>query len=85
MIANPATILTFTAVIVGLNLVPDLASPSDGALFIVGVFAGSGLWWLVLSTAGGTLGGRLPPAALIWTRRIAGGVLIAFGLYALLW
>jgi len=84
-LANPATILTFTAVIVGLNLVPDLASPSDGALFVVGVFAGSGLWWLVLSTAGGTLGGRLPPAALIWTRRIAGGVLIAFGLYALLW
>ncbi len=83
-LANPATVLTFAAVIVGLGLVPDLASPAQGAVFVAGVFAGSALWWLVLGWLGGSLGARLPTAALAWTRRIAGGALVGFGIYALL-
>jgi threonine/homoserine/homoserine lactone efflux protein len=81
-LANPATILTFAAVIVGLGLVPDLASPLDRSVFVAGVFAGSALWWVMLSTAAGRLGGRLTPARLSGLTRAAGVAFIAFGLFA---
>lgn len=83
-LTNPATILTFAAIIVGLGLVPDMASSREGLIFVGGVFFGSTVWWIVLSTVGGTVGGRLPPGALRWTRHIVGGAFIGFGVYALL-
>lgn len=82
-LANPATILTFAAIILGLGLVPDLASTVDRLIFIVGVFAGSGLWWVILSATGGGLGNRLTPAALRRITRVAGAAFIAFGIFAI--
>jgi len=82
-LTNPATVLTFAAIIVGLGLVPDLVSIYDRLVFVAGVFVGSTAWWIVLSTAGGHLGRRLPPHAIGWTRRVAGGAFIAFGVYAI--
>lgn len=81
---NPATVLSFAAIIVGLGLVPDMASTTDGLVFVAGVFLGSTAWWIVLSGLGGKLGDRLPPAAIRWTRRIAGTVFVGFGVYAIL-
>ncbi len=81
-LANPATILTFAAVIVGLGLVPDLGSPLDGLVFVAGVFAGSALWWLILCTAAGKLGDRLTPASLSRLTRAAGVGFIVFGVFA---
>jgi len=83
-LTNPATVLTFAAIIVGLGLVPDMASTLDGLVFVAGVFLGSTAWWVVLSGVGGKLGDHLPPAAIRWTRRIAGAVFVGFGIYALL-
>lgn len=83
-LANPATVLTFAAIIVGLGLVPDLASRLDGLVFIAGVFLGSTAWWIILSGIGGKLGDRLPSGAIRWTRRIAGVVFVCFGIYAIL-
>ncbi len=81
---NPATVFTFAAIIVGLGLVPDLASRLDGLVFVAGVFLGSTAWWVVLSGIGGKLGDRLPPGAIRWTRRIAGVVFVGFGVYAIM-
>ncbi|UCH75746.1 MAG: LysE family transporter [Rhodospirillales bacterium] len=83
-LANPATVLTFAAIIIGLDLVPGLASPTQGAIFVGGVFAGSALWWIVLSVVGGRLGNRLPRGAIRWIRRAAGAAFIGFGVYAIL-
>jgi threonine/homoserine/homoserine lactone efflux protein len=80
---NPATVLTFAAIIVGLGLLPDLASRMDGLVFVGGVFVGSTAWWVILSGVGGKLGDRLPPGAIRWTRRIAGVVFVGFGVYAI--
>lgn len=80
---NPATVLTFAAIIVGLGLVPDMASMLDGLVFVAGVFLGSTTWWVILSAAGARLGDRLPPGAIRWTRRIAGAAFIGFGIYAM--
>ena len=81
--ANPATVLTFAAIIVGLGLVPDLASMIDRLVFVAGVFLGSTAWWIVLSTAAGRLGHHLSPRATGWARRAAGVVFVGFGLYAI--
>lgn len=83
-LTNPATILTFAAIIVGLDLLPAMGALADRALFVLGVFLGSALWWLVLSALGGVVGDRMPAAAVAWTRRAAGVAFVAFGLYALL-
>lgn len=83
-LTNPATVLTFAAIIVGLGLVPHMVSTLDGLVFVAGVFLGSTAWWVVLSGTGGKLGDRLPPGAIRWTRRIAGAVFVGFGIYALL-
>lgn len=82
-LANPATILTFAAIIIGLGLIPDLASNADRGIFVAGVFLGSALWWVVLSSAGAAIGSRVPPAAIPWTRRIAGAALAGFGVAAI--
>ena len=83
-LTNPATILTFGAIILGLGLVPDMASLPDGLVFVAGVFLGSTAWWVVLSGIGGKLGDRMPPAAIRWTRRAAGAAFIGFGIYAVM-
>ena len=82
-LANPATILTFAAIILGLGLVPDMTSTAEGLIFIGGVFAGSALWWVILSTAGDRLGSRLTPATLGWINRAAGAAFIGFGIFAI--
>lgn len=82
-LANPATVLTFAAIILGLGLVPDLISNVERGLFVAGVFLGSALWWVVLSAAGAAVGTRLPPATIPWTRRIVGIALAGFGAIAI--
>lgn len=83
-LTNPATVLTFAAVIVGLGLVPHLASMGESLVFVAGVFLGSTGWWVVLSGIAGLVGERLPPAVVRWTRRVAGSAFVGFGVYAIL-
>lgn len=83
-LANPATVLTFAAIILGLGLVPDMASLPDGFVFVAGVFVGSSIWWMVLSFAGDRLRHRLPPGTVNRSRKLAGVAFIGFGVYAVL-
>lgn len=80
-ITNPMTILSFAALFAGLGLasVSGLAGASP---VVLGVFAGSMLWWCLLSGGVALLRHRLPDAFAIWVSRISGGILIGFGLWA---
>ncbi len=49
-LTNPATVLAFMAVFATLGVVDVGASKLSACLLILGVFLGSGLWWLSLST-----------------------------------
>lgn len=81
-IANPATIISFAAIFAGLGA--GLAgSYGAGVLLVAGVFAGSALWWLLLSGAAGLLRGRLTPSALRWVNVGSGLVILGFGVAAL--
>jgi threonine/homoserine/homoserine lactone efflux protein len=85
-LANPMTMLGFAAVFAGVGVAPaSLLNGVDSAAaaLVVGVFVGSALWWLLLSSLIGRLRAYIGPATLTLINRIAGTVLTAFGLYAL--
>jgi threonine/homoserine/homoserine lactone efflux protein len=77
-IANPATILSFTAAFLGLGLAGHDA-PTAAAL-VLGVFAGSSCWWVLLATVVSALRPRLGPPALA---RLAAGSSVLIGLLGL--
>lgn len=72
-LTNPMTILSFAALFVGLGVTGG--DPAGATLLTLGVFGGSALWWVVLTTLVGALGTGLTSTGL---RRvnIASGVLI---------
>ncbi len=82
-LTNPMTILSFAAVFAGLGLASTSASFTSAAVLVAGVFLGSAVWWLVLSTSAGALRTKLAPARLRWVNRISGGIILLFGLAAL--
>lgn len=80
-ITNPMTILSFAALFAGLGLAS--ASGFAGAWpVVVGVFAGSMLWWGLLSGGVALAHHRLPEGFTIWVSRLSGAVLIGFGVWA---
>jgi threonine/homoserine/homoserine lactone efflux protein len=76
-LANPMTILSFVAVFASIASGHDIGS--DAAMIMVlGVFSGSALWWLGLSTAISAVRHRLSARIMQAINRLAGLVLIAF-------
>lgn len=83
-LTNPSTILSFVAIFAGLGLASTGSSYAASAQLVLGVFLGSALWWLLLSTGVGLLRSRLDLRALRWVNRLSGLILLSFGLIALL-
>ena len=81
-LANPATILSFAAVFAGLGLgtANDYGSACE---MVLGVFLGSASWWLLLSCGVGSMRSRVKEGWMKGINRVSGGVLFAFGVYAL--
>jgi putative LysE/RhtB family amino acid efflux pump len=82
-LANPATILSFVVIFAAFGLGARVDYPAASSL-VLGVFVGSGLWWLVLSGGVGMVRSRVNAAWMLAVNRVSGAVLLAFGLYALL-
>lgn len=82
-LANPVTILAFTGIFAGLGLGWRTGRVPDALELIGGVFSGSALWWLLLALLAGTFGRHLNDQTLRWINLIAGGVIAAFGCWAL--
>lgn len=80
-LANPVTIVAFAAVMVGLGLAES--DTGRAAQLVLGVFLGSALWWLGLTTIVAILRRWVTGAALQWINRVSGIVIVAFGLTAL--
>ncbi len=85
-LANPLTILSFAAAFAGMGAAtgPE-AVVGYGATFtmLVGVFGGSTLWWLVLTTVAGAARRRMSPTLFAAINRVSGLVLVGFGLHTL--
>ena len=81
-LANPMTILSFAAVFAGLGLAVTPEGFGSATILVTGVFLGSSLWWLTLSSVVGLVRHRIDLRALLWVNRVSGAVVIAFGLFA---
>lgn len=81
-IANPMTILAFAALFAGLGLAAT-DSALDAVLVVSGVFAGSMLWWILLSGGVSIARHRLPDTFARWVARMSGILLIGFGIWTL--
>lgn len=79
-LSNPMTILSFAAMFAGMGA---LAATGDALLLVLGVFAGSALWWLGLSTVVSLLRTRMNTAQMRWLNIASGLIIIAFAVYAL--
>jgi threonine/homoserine/homoserine lactone efflux protein len=83
-LTNPMTILSFAAIFAGLGLTEAERGYVSASFLVLGVFIGSGLWWLLLSSGVGLFRDRVDAPALKWVNRGAGVIMIGFGL-VILW
>ena len=83
-LTNPMTILSFAAIFAGFGLGNANESYFSAGLLVVGVFIGSAIWWLLLSSAAGLLRQKFTTHHLRWVNRISGFIIIGFGTYVLL-
>lgn len=83
-LTNPMTVLFFAAVFSALGLKVTGGGWRDPAILISGVFIGSCGWWLFLSLGVGLLGAGMSPSFRLWMNRIAGMVVMGFGVVMLL-
>ena len=83
-LTNPATILSFAAIFAGVGLANSDGTYLSAVFLVMGVFAGSALWWLLLSGGVSLLRARFTPPWLRWINRGSGFILSGFGLLILL-
>lgn len=81
-LTNPLTIFAFLAVFAALGLGNGLGYFSASAL-VTGVFIGSGLWFLLLSSGVILFRKKLDLVGLRWVNRIAGILIIISGVIAI--
>ena len=83
-LTNPMTILSFAAVFAALGVADTGGEYGSAAMLVLGVFIGSTLWWLGLSSIVSLFRNRFDARALRWVNRASGITIAGFGLFALL-
>jgi threonine/homoserine/homoserine lactone efflux protein len=82
-VTNPTTILSFLAIFAGLGIGTTNSDYISSMSLVLGVFVGSALWWLILSSIVSYFQSKITPNKLIWINRLSGLIIILFGLLAL--
>jgi threonine/homoserine/homoserine lactone efflux protein len=83
-LTNPLTILAFAGIFAGLGLIAPKGNYFSATLLVAGVFLGSALWWLILSEGVSLSKAKFHPASLQIVNRLAGLIILGFGLVALI-
>lgn len=84
-VSNPATLFGFTALFAGLGgLAGDHPSFFAASFVVLGVFGGSALWWLTLTTIVGLLHARIDDGIIRLINEVSGFLVAAFGVTILL-
>ena len=81
-LANPPTILAFTAMFAGLGLAAG-ANYQSAAVIVVGVFVGSAAWWLILVAGAAALRARVTPRVLRAINVVSGVTILGFAIWQL--
>lgn len=82
-ITNPLTILSFVGIFAGAGLGQGDTGFVGAAIIVIGVFLGSGAWWLALSLGIGMVRHKLDERGLAWINRGSGALIFLFGVAAL--
>jgi threonine/homoserine/homoserine lactone efflux protein len=82
-LTNPVTILSFAAIFAGLGVAETGGDYGSAAILVAGVFAGSALWWLLLSGGVSLFHSKFTPRVLVWVNRVSGLIVVGFGVFAL--
>lgn len=83
-LTNPMTIISFAAIFAALGVGNTSGSYISAVTLVVGVFVGSALWWLILSSIVSLFRSKLKPGWLKWVNRLSGLVILGFGVLAIL-
>jgi len=79
-LTNPATIIGFAALFSAMGLTDEEGSRRGGTILVAGVFAGSALWWLILSGTMHFVRHLLDEKAIHRINLVSGTILLFFGL-----
>jgi threonine/homoserine/homoserine lactone efflux protein len=82
-IANPATMIAAAGVFAAFGPVDISTTPARAFWLVVGVFSGSALWWLILSSVVTILRDRFIHKGLPKLNRISGSIIAASGMLVL--
>ena len=82
-LTNPMTIISFAAIFAGLGLAEGSGNYISAGVLVLGVFAGSALWWLLLSGGFGLFREKFTAGGLRWLNRLSGTTIGVFGFLAL--
>jgi threonine/homoserine/homoserine lactone efflux protein len=83
-LTNPMTIISFAAIFAGLGLAEPSGNYVSASVLVLGVFTGSGIWWLILSGGLGLFREKFNPRGLRWVNRVSGAIITGVGVYVLL-
>ena len=78
-LTNPMTIFSFMGIFAGLGLAAAPGAYGQATALVLGVFTGSAAWWLLLSGCVSLARGRIGPGTLRWVNRVAGALILIFG------
>lgn len=84
-VTNPMTILVFLALFGALGPSEEESTYAHGGTLVLGVFAGSALWWLILSEGVTLFRKKVTQKMMTVINRVAGGLIMGFGLLSLLY
>ena len=82
-ITNPVTILFFLAVFAGLGLTNSQNNNLSTILLVLGVFSGSGFWWIFLSGLTYKLKNKISKKIFKKIDFVSGIIILVFGLFIL--
>jgi threonine/homoserine/homoserine lactone efflux protein len=83
-ITNPMTILTFSPVFLAVGAVVETNDRAAAWTVILGVFAGSCLWWVILCTLAEIFRRKINATRIVIIHRISAGFILLFGIIVLL-
>ncbi len=83
-LTNPLTILSFAAIFAGIGVGGASKNVFSATAVVLGVFSGSTLWWIILTSAISLFRKYLNAQWFLWINRISGAIITCFGLAALI-
>lgn len=84
-LSNPLTIFSFSAIIAGFgSSVIESRNYFESSKMILGIFLGSSLWWILLTYFSSLFRNHISSNTMVWINRMAGGIILLFGIGALL-